>query len=355
MGWGEEKPLPPKIGIATLQCNCQSKECSPSKARTVFTGGSQPSGMSNDVSTRDDDFDVPLFPDACHYTPTPRPWRDMYTDPGRMLRSSSGIREEEIEDSKLILLWRQFPELLSGWPGLLLRHLPVKTIMALSRCSKKLRHLCQDPTVLPALTLFFAGCRMMDSRNHAVPGMEAVVRLGLARLQKIRAQQVQHVLALHVHPPTEGQIRWSLHCQVRASPSQLFDSRLMFLPRIPMNLAFNVPRRWSTMRYGTDEGHGSKEAGKNFYRPVIITCMYRVIYFVDGQRFIMITTNTDSLQPDQVISCLLLLLLLLLCLPSRSWSTPCLFCSPPLPPLMLFLAFITLSHRCCCELVAKPK
>ena len=93
-----------------------------------------------------EDFDLPLFPESCVYHPTPRPWRDIYTDPGRLVRpQTAGI--EEIESSNFIVLWREFPELLSGWPGLLLRHLPVKSIMALSRSTKKLRHICQDPTV----------------------------------------------------------------------------------------------------------------------------------------------------------------------------------------------------------------
>jgi len=58
--------------------------------------------------------------------------------------------------------------------------------------------------------------------------------------------------------------------------------------------------KWSMIRYGTNEGRGSKEAGKDFFRPVMVICMYRALMFLGGHTVAVLTTNTDSNPVDQV-------------------------------------------------------
>jgi hypothetical protein len=278
-----------------------------------------------------DDFDTPLFPDSCHFTPTARPWRDMYTDPQRMLRHQSSDLEDS--SSKLIVLWREFPELFSGWPGLLLRHLPVKALVTFSRCCKTFKHLCQDPLVSPHLNSR-TGCLSKIQCSSKLLGCSAVSASIVPPCSCILWIRSGNFCALWLGPGAEG-LNWfdtgahGVGCtyfgpesvQMEFTSQSKFVSSLRFSPPShglqccecgllhccecglarPAYLGLS-PCRWSTIRYGTDEGHGSKEAGKSFYRPVIITCMYRIIYFVDGERFAQITTNTDTIQPDQVFS-----------------------------------------------------
>lgn len=58
--------------------------------------------------------------------------------------------------------------------------------------------------------------------------------------------------------------------------------------------------KWSTQRHGRDEGRGMKEAGKDFYKPVIITLMYKVLLFHTGGAVTCLTTNMDTLPPEKL-------------------------------------------------------
>ena len=48
--------------------------------------------------------------------------------------------------------------------------------------------------------------------------------------------------------------------------------------------------KWSTQRHGRDEGRGMKDAGKDYYKPVIITLMYRALVNFFKRQLLELTT-----------------------------------------------------------------
>lgn len=39
--------------------------------------------------------------------------------------------------------------------------------------------------------------------------------------------------------------------------------------------------KWNTVKYGTNEGRGTKDVGKDYYKPVSILCMLRIFIFCE--------------------------------------------------------------------------
>ncbi len=148
----------------------------------------------------------------------------------------------------LTTLCEEFPELFSGYPGgLLLRHLPVQAISRLSMAARSWRHLVQDPNVWKLLcALAWPGCKRSQVGSFG----------GSWRLMYMHRPR----------PRTDG--------------------------------VYVV--KWSTQRHGRDEGRGMKEAGKDFYKPVIITLMYKVLLFHTGGAVTCLTTNMDTLPPEKL-------------------------------------------------------
>ena len=58
--------------------------------------------------------------------------------------------------------------------------------------------------------------------------------------------------------------------------------------------------KWSTHRHGRNEGRGMKDAGKDYYKPAIITLMYKVLLFQTGGNVLTLTT---SIEHTPQISC----------------------------------------------------
>jgi len=59
--------------------------------------------------------------------------------------------------------------------------------------------------------------------------------------------------------------------------------------------------KWSTQRHGRDEGRGMKDAGKDYYKPAIITLMYKVLLFQTAGRVLTMTTSIDLTPPDRLL------------------------------------------------------
>lgn len=183
------------------------------------------------------------------YVPTPRKWRDIYTCPNRLFprvtRASSA--EGGGGGGRLLQMLDDFPELLSAWTGLLLRNLDFASIVRVSRSCRQLRHLGQDPATWKLLSyLTWGPCTRAD-------------------------------LALF-----------------GGSWKSMFISR----PRPRTDGVYML--KWSTVKYGTNEGMGTKEVGKDFFRPCSIVCMMRILIFRHGQKVAMITTNTNAIAPENL-------------------------------------------------------
>mmetsp|Transcript_7604 Transcript_7604/g.11187 ORF Transcript_7604/g.11187 Transcript_7604/m.11187 type:complete len:212 (+) Transcript_7604:2-637(+) len=73
----------------------------------------------------------------------------------------------------------------------------------------------------------------------------------------------------------------------------------MHRPRPRMDGAYVF--KWSTQRLGRDEGKGTKDAGKDYYKPVIITLMYKVLIFKTGGRVLCFATNSESTPPEKLL------------------------------------------------------
>ena len=112
-----------------------------------------------------EDDEERLYLSSC--SSTPRLWRGIYSSPERLFRAPAHkyelLEEEAAERSPFIRLFHDFPELLAGWPGLMLRYLPVRNIVRLSQSSTLFRHLGQDPNVFKLLcAIAWPGCRRLE-------------------------------------------------------------------------------------------------------------------------------------------------------------------------------------------------
>ena len=198
--------------------------------------------------------DLELFVAVQRWKPTPSAWAGLYTDANRLFPSSPTGRAEDGDEQRrrrpgLAVLCDEFPELVSGYPGgLMLRHLPVQHIARLSMTAKSWRHLIQDPNVWKLLcALAWPGCKRSQVSEYG----------GSWR-------------SMYMHRPR---------------------------PRMDGFYCF----KWSTARHGHDEGRGMKEAGKDFYKPVIITLMYKVILFQPGGKVTCMTTNSEAVPPEKLL------------------------------------------------------
>ena len=59
--------------------------------------------------------------------------------------------------------------------------------------------------------------------------------------------------------------------------------------------------KWSTHRHGRNEGRGMKDAGKDYYKPAIITLMYKVLLFQTGGNVLTLTTSIEHTPPDKLL------------------------------------------------------
>ena len=189
--------------------------------------------------------DVALFAAVQRWRPSCT-WAGLLTDPDRLFPCRS---HDSATRPGLAVLCDEFPELFSGWPGgLLLRHLPVKNIARLSMAAKAWRHLMQDPNVWKLL----CGLAWPHCRRSQVAAYGGSWR------------------AMYIHRPR---------------------------PRTDGYYVF----KYSTQRFGTNEGRGMKgDAGTDFFRPVIITLMYKVLIFCSGGRVMLLTTNNETIPPDKL-------------------------------------------------------